>query len=433
MHLRRPATAVAAATICVALGVTGCGSSSSDDDAASGSGGKTTLTVSLFGTFGYQEAGLFDKYHAAHPNITIKYDSTEQEKNYWTALQTKLASGSGASDVQAIEVGRITDVAQNQGDKWLDLKGTTAAAQIANYPAWKEAAATTKDGAVLGLGTDIGPTGICYRTDLMKAAGMPTDPAELASKLTSWDDYIAMGEQFKAKAPKGTSWTDAAGGLYNVVVSTESKIYYDESGQLIWNTNPAVKHAFDLSAKAGQDGLTAKLGQFTPEWNSGFSKGSFATIACPSWMVGYIKGQAGDGGSGKWNVTTLPGGVGGNWGGAYLSIPKQSKHQKEAADLIKWLTDPEQQATVFNKVGNFPSNKGAFTMVADTKDDYFSGAPIGKVFGDIAAAAPTQIHGKDDGTIQNQISTALQSVETNHVSPDKAWATLNDTLKTQLG
>ncbi|MGN6611170.1 MAG: ABC transporter substrate-binding protein [Angustibacter sp.] len=430
MHLRRPVTALAAATICTALSLTACGGS--NDDSASASG-PTTLTVSLFGTFGYQEAGLFEKYHQLHPDVTIKYDSTQQEKNYWTALQTKLASGRGASDVQGIEVGRITDVVANQASKWVDLKKTSASDQIADYPEWKEAAATTKGGQVVGLGTDIGPTGICYRTDLLKQAGLPDDPQQLAAKLTSWDDYIALGQQFKAKAPKGTAWTDSAGGIYNVVMATEKEIFYDADGKLVWDTNPAVKHAFDLGAQAAQQGLTAKLGQFTPEWDQGFSTGSFATLACPSWMIGYIKGKAGDAGSGKWNVTTLPGGVGGNWGGAYLGVPASSKHQKQAVELIKWLTAPEQQATVFAKVGNFPSNTKAFPMVADTKDDYFSGAPIGKVFGDIAKSAPTQIHGKDDGVIGNQIGTALQSVESNNVAPDKAWNTLRDQLKNQLG
>ena len=203
--------------------------------------------MSLFGTFGYKEAGLFDKYQAEHPDITIKYDSTEQEKNYWTALQTKLASGSGASDVQAIEVGRITDVAQNQGDKWLDLKGTTAGAQVANYPDWKEAAATTKDGAVLGLGTDIGPTGICYRTDLMKAAGLPTDPAELAAKLGLLGRLHRPGRAVQGQGPQGHGLDGRRGrplqrrGLHRVARSTTTS-----AGQLIWNTNPAVKHAFDL-------------------------------------------------------------------------------------------------------------------------------------------------------------------------------------------
>ena len=40
MHLRRPATALAAATICVALGVSACGSSDSDDNGLGISGAR---------------------------------------------------------------------------------------------------------------------------------------------------------------------------------------------------------------------------------------------------------------------------------------------------------------------------------------------------------------------------------------------------------
>ncbi len=58
----------------------------------------------------------------------------------------------------------------------------------------------------LGLGTDIGPLAICYRTDLFKAAGLPTDPAEVSALWANgWDGYIAAGQQYKANAPLGKS------------------------------------------------------------------------------------------------------------------------------------------------------------------------------------------------------------------------------------
>ncbi len=64
----------------------------------------------------------------------------------------------------------------------------------------------------------------------------------------------------------------------------------------------------------------------------------------------------------------------GNWGGSYLAIPKMSQHKKEAYDLVQWLTAPEQQAKLFQRIGNFPSSVPAIEKVADTKDPYFSGA-----------------------------------------------------------
>ncbi|PRY13444.1 ABC transporter substrate-binding protein [Kineococcus rhizosphaerae] len=431
---RSKALAAAATTLVGALLITSCSTASSGANGASASDGKTHLTVSLFGTFGYEEAGLFDEYQKQNPDVTIQYESTQGESTYWPALQTKLASGNGAADVQGIEVGRIADVVANQGDEWTDLKGTAAGEQVANYPTWKSAAATTEDGKVLAVGTDIGPMALCYRSDLLGQAGLPTDPAQLAAKMGSWDDYLALGREFKGKAAAGTAWTDSAGGLYNAIISTQEEIYYDASGKLVWNSNPAVKKAFDTSATAATEGLTAKLDQFNdPAWDKGFGGGAFATIACPSWMVGYIKGKAGDAGSGKWNITSLPGGAGGNWGGSYLGIPKSSKNTEAAAKLVKWLTDPEQQAKVFEVGGNFPSNTKAFDLVSGATDEYFQGAPIGKIFSDAAQSAPTQVLGPKDAVVKTSLVQSLLSVETNGVSPADAWQAASKDLANQIG
>lgn len=429
---RRTSVAAAALATAGALFLAACGSGGSAPAAAPS--GPTTLTVGLFGTFGFKEVGLFDEYQKLHPNITISYESTQSEEKYWPALQTRLAAGSGAADVQGIEVARIADVVANSAKLWTDLRSTPAGAGVSGYIPWKEPAATTKDGAVLGLGTDIGPMGICYRPDMLTKAGLPADPAALSAQLTSWTDFVALGQKYKAAVPTGSTWTDAAGGLYNAIVSTEKKIYYDESGKLVYDTNPAVKSAFDLAASAGAGGLTSRVEQFVdPGWDAGFSSGAFATIACPSWMIGYIKGKAGDAGTGKWNVVSLPGAKGGNWGGSYLGIPAQSKNKDEAAKLIAWLSAPEQQVKLFEKVGNFPSTTDAIAKVGGATDAYFSGAPIGKIFSASAQAAPIQILGPDDGVVKNAMAKALLSVETNGVTPEAAWANAQQKVKSQVG
>ena len=175
-----PARKLAALAAGLALAVSACGGSGGS--APQAAAGPVELTVSLFGTFGYQETGLFAEYEKQNPGVTIKYDSTQSEDAYWPALQTRLASGKGSSDVQGIEVARIADVVSNQQDLWTDLRDTAAGSAVTGYLPWKEKAATTKEGAVLGLGTDIGPMALCYRSDLLGKAGLPTDPATLAAQ-----------------------------------------------------------------------------------------------------------------------------------------------------------------------------------------------------------------------------------------------------------
>ncbi|MCY0925499.1 extracellular solute-binding protein [Streptomyces sp. H27-H1] len=416
----------------VMLTACGSGSDSGDSGDSKAGGGQVTVTVDLFGAFGYQEAGLYAEYERLHPNVKIKQTDTEDEQDYWKSLQTRLAGGGGLADVQALEVGRIASVTQKQADKFADLKEYGAGSLQGEFAAAKWAAATTKDGKVLGLGTDVGPEAMCYRSDLFKAAGLPTDRAELATKWATWDGYLVLGRQYKAKGPAGSSWLDSIASLNSVMIGQAKERYYDASGALIYENGPAVKSAWDASVRAAADGLSAKLDQWSPPWNQAFSSGSFATMPCPAWMLGYIKGQAGDAGKGKWDVAKLPGGAG-NWGGSYLAVPRAAQHKKEAYELVKWLTAPEQQTALFRKQGNFPSAVKAIGQIADARDPYFSDAPIGQIFGAAAEQAPVQVLGVHDKDIADQITNALSEVERKGTPPETAWSNAKKAVKNALG
>jgi cellobiose transport system substrate-binding protein len=408
------------------LALAGCGGSGSPG--ADGNQ-RTTIVMDMFGNFGFQESGLLNEYQRLHSNITIKYSSIQQDSEYWPSVQPKLNSSSGKSDVFGIEVSHIADVVQNQPDRWVDL-GSLGAGK--NFYDWKWKAATTKDGKILGLGTDIGPLAICYRSDLFKQAGLPTDRDTLAKAWTSWSAYLDMGRQFAARAPKGTAYLDSASGLYNAILGGSVRQYYDENGRPIYQTNPAVKQAWDLSVTAIRSGLTAKLKQFDPAWNQAFTSGGFASVACPSWMIGYIKGQDKNG-AGHWDVAKGPGV--GNWGGSYLGIPKNSRHQQAAYDLISWLTAPEQQRKLFVSQGLFPATRTAAesTQVAGATDRYFQDAPIGKIFGAVAAGLPVAILGPKDGQIRDLVGNGLLAIDTQGKDPDQTWQTTLRNIKNAIG
>ncbi|GLW48779.1 sugar-binding protein [Streptomyces sp. NBRC 14336] len=425
---KRGAVSLGAVVLAGAL-LAACGGSTDTSDTADG---KVTITVDLFGSFGYKEAGLYEEYEKLNPGVTIKQTDTEDEADYWKSLQTRLAGGGGLADVQGIEVGRIASVTQQQADKFEDLKKYGAEELKSEFADAKWSAATGKNGEVLGLGTDVGPEAMCYRTDLFKKAGLPTDREELAQKWSTWDGYVDLGKQYLKKAPKKSAWIDSVGSLYSIMIGQEKERYYNASGDLIWETNPALKTAWNTSVEAAESGLSAKLDQWSPQWNQAFAAGSFATIPCPAWMLGYIKGQAGDAGKGTWDIAKLPGGAG-NWGGSYLAVPKAAKNKEAAYKLIKWLTAPEQQAKLFEKQGNFPSATGAIDKVAGAKDEYFNNAPIGQIFGDAAKAAPVQVLGIHDQNVAQQITNALSEVERKGTDPDKAWSNAKKGVENTIG
>ena len=443
---RRPVASLVALAATGAIVLAGCGgngsSASTADTAGSGPCGTTdptTVTVGLFGTFGFKEAGLWDAYKKVCPNITIKEDVVEQSADYWTRLKTRLAAGSGLDDVQAIEIGFVADVVQNHKDQFVNWNTVpNSAADKAEFYPWKWQLATTSDGTnTVGLGTDIGPEAICYRSDLLKEAGLPSDPKTLASKWTTWDDFINFGKQYEASKtkPSGSHFVDSAASIFSTAVYQGDTAYADSNGDANVESSDGVKTAWGYATQAAQDGITAGLQQFTPAWNKAFSSGAFAALACPTWMMGYIQGQAGDAYAGKWDIApVLPGGAT-NWGGSWLGVPTKAKNQAAAIALVEWLSAKDQQVTMWTDGGHFPSNSDAAAApaVKNAKSAYFSNAPVGTIFGDIAAKMKVPPIGLYDTQIQQALTTQLTNVETKGTSPGDAFNAALDQIKQITG
>ncbi|MER7680719.1 MULTISPECIES: ABC transporter substrate-binding protein [unclassified Streptomyces] len=433
---RRLGALAAVAALTTGL-LAGCANDSNDGSSNSGDGGgggkgKTTLTVGTFGVFGYKQAGLYDEYMKLHPNISIKENVTTRTDVYWPKTLTRLQAGSGTDDIQAIEVGNITEAVQTQADKFVDLGKEVDKSQWLD---WKLAQATTKDGKTIGLGTDIGPMAICYRKDLFKQAGLETDRTKLAAQWKGdWAKYVDLGKQYMKKAPSGTKFVDSASSVYNAALGGESQRYYDKDGNVIWDKSTGVKKSWDAAMTVATSDMSAKLKQFDPTWDQGFAKGSFATVACPAWMMGYIQEKSGDAGKGKWDVAAAP--TAANWGGSFIGVPTAGKHQKEAIALAKWLTAPEQQAKVFAKQASFPSTPAAYDSLkpAAATTSYFSDAPITQIFADSAKTIPVQTFGAKDQPIGTAITdVGILQVEQKGKSPAQGWNAAKAEIKDVLG
>lgn len=408
------------------------GDGSSDSNGGGGGKGRTTLTIGTFGVFGYKQAGLYDEYMRLHPDITIQENVTTRTDVYWPKVLTRLQAGSGTDDIQAIEVGNITEAVQTQAAKFVDLGEEVDTSQ---WLPWKTAQATTEDGRTIGLGTDIGPMAVCYRKDLFQQAGLETDRTKLAAQWKGdWAKYVDLGKQYMKKAPKGTKYVDSAASVYNAAVGGESEAYYDKDGNVVWDRSPGVKKAWNVAMEVATSDMSAKLKQFDKPWDQGYANGTFATVACPAWMIGYIQQKSGDPGKGKWDVAAAP--TAANWGGSFLGVPTASRHQKEAVALAKWLTAPEQQAKVFAKQASFPSTPAAYPTLKPAADTtaYFSNAPITQIFSDSAKTIPSQYHGPKDQPILSAITDiGILQVEQKGKTPAQGWSAAAKEIKDVLG
>jgi cellobiose transport system substrate-binding protein len=410
---RRRVTTVAAAVIVLGL----CATALVASTASGGRQATITLRVGLFGDFGYHD--LYKKYEASHPNIDIKED-VQSYPDHHSNLAKHLAVGSGADDIESIEVGFIANF-KSQPSNFVNMNKLGVKKLKSQWLDWKWRQSVAPNGAQIGLGTDVGSLAICYRRDLFKKAGLPTSRAAVSKLWPTWQAYVAVGKRFQKHAPKGVSFFDSGSNVYNAMVGQLNPAYYNAKGKVVVGSNPKVKAVWTLTMQAVQAHESAGLAAFSNEWNTGYKKATFATVTCPAWMMGYIQGQAPKS-KGKWDIAAVPGG-GGNWGGSFLTVPKQGSHPKEAYDLAKYLTSPASETYIFKQTGNLPSQPKLLKSkaVLAFKNPFFSNAPVGKIFGTSAMKLKPQILGPHQGDIQTASTNAIQRVEQHKQSPAKSW------------
>lgn len=384
-----------------------------------------TLHVGVYGRPGYQQSGLYAEYERLHPNIKIVQDDTPQQASYWTAAAADLKSGHALDDIQAVPVADISEVTGPLSTDFVPLNtlgGVSAGSSTFadDWLPWVAQQATNQAGTTYALGAEIGPIATCYRSDLLAEAGLPTQPAVLARDWSTWPGYLALGRLFKAHIPHGPAFTDSVTSLYNAMAGQAKEQYYSPSGRLVVGSNPAIKTAWGTAVQAAQDGLSAKLTPQSAAWDTGVARESFATVICPAWMLPTISQLAGPLGSGKWNVTAAPGGAG-NSGGFYLALPKTGRHQQAAFQLADFLAGEQAGIDLFRTQGDFPANFAAVTAINAATSGYFSGAHVGKIFGQSADRTPSTILGPASDAIRGELDSDLSQVEVGRMGSGSAW------------
>ena len=276
---RTKAIAAVAGAASIAIIAAGCSPSSDSDD----DGGKVELTLATFNDFGYTDE-LLQEYMDENPNVTIVHNraatSNDARANYFQKLGKE-----GLADIEAVEVDWFTEAMQ-----YSDLLAEVPADAKGRWLDWKEAAATDADGRLVGFGTDIGPQGVCYRSDLFAAAGLPTGREEVAALLDGdWDNFFNVADQYKAAT--GKPFIDSANSVLQGLVNQLETAYEEPDGTIVATENPDIEDAYNTVVERAVP-ISAYAGQWSDDWFASMANGEFAAMLCPGWMHGVISGNA---------------------------------------------------------------------------------------------------------------------------------------------
>ncbi|MET0735800.1 MAG: ABC transporter substrate-binding protein [Microbacterium sp.] len=405
---RRGAVAVAAisATAVVLAGCAGGGGGSSSTDPED-----VTLTLASFNDFGYTDELLAE--FTEETGIEVVHNKAATSNDARANFFQKLGK-SGLADVEAVEIDWFAEMMQ-----YADLLAPVSDDLKGRWLDWKEASATDGEGNLVAYGTDIGPQGICYRSDLYAAAGLPTDREAVGALFPTWDAFFEVGEQYTAAT--GKPFVDSANAVLQGIMNQDEFTYEEPDGTIIATENPEVEDAYNTVVERAIP-ISAYAGQWSEDWFASLASGEFATMLCPGWMLGVISGNAPD--TTGWDLANAFPDGGGNWGGSYLVVPANGANVEAAQQLADWLTAPEQQLKAFTNAGTFPSQVEALESdtLLDATNEYFNDAPSGQILTDRADAitvAPYkgakyfQFH----DALQNAVTRVFDGLE----DPETSW------------
>ena len=408
---------------------------SSDSDTSSGDSGdsgdkgeKITLNFWLFGATGYEE--LAKEYEKQHDNIEIKIKTSETADHH-NNLFTALSAGSGAPDIAALELDQL-DRFRDAQDRFVNLYDMGADEIKGEYLDWKWEIAENDNGEFLmGLPTDIGPKGLYYRLDVFEEAGLPTDPEEVSALVATTEDFKNVALQIKEKT--GKPMVASMEMMYRAQLDALEESYFDKDGKLlIGESGNGVKEAYDLAIEMNELGLVGNYAMWSAEWANGVDNGDFAVELGAAWFKGWMESNAPEA-TGEFNIATLPTEYSGNWGGSYISIPKETEHAEEAYEFVQWLVSPENQLNSFKSNGLFPSAPAVYDMEEFTaaSDDYFGGQSTQTVFAQSAQKIGMVYKGKDYTSVHDEILAALVNSQAG-ADPEKEWKEAIKRIETKL-
>jgi ABC-type glycerol-3-phosphate transport system substrate-binding protein len=286
---------------------------------------------------------------------------------------------------------------------------------------------------------DSGPVVMFYRNDYFAKAGLPTDPAEVAKKIQTWEDYYQAAKQIKEKTGAfmyGDSKTNSSNRMFESMMWQRGLWYFDKQGNVTVD-KPEVKEIVDYLVKMQKEGLVYDARANTDPWANAIGDGKIATIVGGSWHDALIEHQYAPNDKGKWSVTLMPKWskddpyAGANQGGSNLAINKNSKHPEEAWKFIEFMLGKEtSQINMMTKAGLFPSLNTVYSdPVMNEPSPYFNNQPIRQVYAESLKKTYPLAYQSDFPLANKLMTDVWAKIFLNNTPSDQALKAMADELR----
>ncbi|MEO7981767.1 MAG: ABC transporter substrate-binding protein [Sporichthyaceae bacterium] len=356
----------AAAAVALALLAAGCGGSSGGGTGATKADPSAKVTLTWW--TGQSQAaekvleGLAAEFHQAHPNVTVKASSgASTTDDLLQKLSATFASGTypdisyayGSWAGKLGKSGKTLDLADEVADPAVGWDELPPAARTTATPA----------GVVIGYPALVDNLALVYNTDLFDAAGLDYPSADW-----TWEDFRSAAQAISDPGKKiyGTAWSVSGGedttwhlwpllwqGGGEILTKDEQKTAFD---------SPAGVQGLELLRQMAVEDKSMYLDQTDEKYGPLFAAGRVGMIVTGPWQL-YDLVQA----KTPYGVQVLPGTNGDHQTVSGPDIWAAFDHEDAnrahwTAELLSWLSQPEQDARWNMALGNLPLRSSEQSM-----------------------------------------------------------------------
>jgi multiple sugar transport system substrate-binding protein len=296
-----------------------------------------------------------------------------------------------------------------------------------DFVEWKFNAPQTPTGEMAAMPWDVATGVMLYRPDAFQAAGLPTEPGDVAKALATWDDFIKAGQTIKAKSGGQTAIVGNEHDVFNAG-------FWQNGGNIVTDGSivvvPQGTEPLQTALKAKDAGIGANVPAWSERWAPALQSGKIATVVMGGWMLGNLEHLIDPDGAGNWRMTTPPGGAFSN-GGTYLQIPKLAEHKQLAWEFTRFLTtNPDALNAVFEKTGIVPAYKPAWTSpVYDQPVAYLGGQPAFRLMLNLAQQVKPLTYSSVDSLGTDLLNAQVDAALAGKAPPQQALQTAASQLQ----
>lgn len=365
-----------------------------------------------------------DKINVGGKDITIEWvqypndDGVYQQNLDRMLKDNESASADEKIDMFLAEADYI--IKYSCSDYSIDLKDMVK--DTSNMYDYVVSAGKDKNGVLKAVSFQACPSALIVRRSIAKDVLGTDDPAEVQSKLDTWEKFEAVAADAKAK---GYYMTGSAQDTYRVFANNSDTTYVNNGKFAL---TPAFNQWFDQAKKFVDNGYCTK-GSLWAEEKTNEMKGDGKMMCTfgPAWYYAFSMGPAWNeatGSKGDWEIVKGP--AGHFWGGTWMLAAKGTDNTDAVAEIMNKMCVDE---TVMDKLvkgeglidwtKKEPKTNPQFPNNKKVVDKYAADTSYGNAF----------LGGQNDLAIMNEIAKATVWDTNKHTAIDQ---TMNETLPNDM-